>query len=363
MNILTKTRVALLFGGASSEHSVSCVTAKGVAGAIDRSRFEVIPIGITKSGEFFLSEINEGWSLPNEPAVTPNVSVVRWELGKSDASVFESGEWRPLRIDVVFPLLHGVNGEDGSIQGLLQLVGLPYVGNGVLASALAMDKVLAKAVFRDAGVPVANSEVVTTQQWLNDPESTLERLRNFGPYPLFVKPSRSGSSVGVSMVKTPDQLPNAIATALEHDQHVLVEQRLVGRELECSVLQGRAGAPHRVSLAGEIVVHGRDFYDYEAKYLDASAAELRVPVELAPHELNQMQALARKAFDALGCAGLARTDFFLTGAGFVLTEVNTMPGFTPISMYPKLWQSSGLDYPALIAELIELALEAGVSPR
>lgn len=165
------------------------------------------------------------------------------------------------------------------------------------------------------------------------------------------------------MVKTASELPNAISEALQHDNHVLVEKRLVGRELECSVLQGRAGAPHRVSLPGEIIVHGRDFYDYEAKYLEPDAAELKVPVELPPHQLNQMQALARRAFDALGCTGLARTDFFLTEAGFVLTEVNTMPGFTPISMYPKLWQSSGLDYPTLIAELIELAVEAGVSPR
>lgn len=363
MSTLTKTRVALLFGGASSEHSVSCVTAKGVAGAIDQSRFEIIPIGITKSGEFFLTQIDPDWSLADDPRVEASERSIRWELGLSDASVFEAGSWQPLRIDVAFPLLHGVNGEDGSVQGLLQLVGLPYVGNGVLASALAMDKVLAKAVFRDAGVPVADSEVVTSQQWLNDPESALERLRSFGPYPLFVKPSRSGSSVGVSMVKTPAELPNAIAAALEHDHHVLVERRLIGRELECSVLQGKAGAPHRVSLPGEIVVHGRDFYDYEAKYLDTDAAELRVPVELPPHELNQMQALARKAFDALGCAGLARTDFFLTDQGFVLTEVNTMPGFTPISMYPKLWQTSGLEYPTLISELIDLALEAGVSPR
>lgn len=363
MSTLTKTRVALLFGGASSEHSVSCVTAKGVAGSIDNERFEVIPIGITQSGEFFLAEIDSNWALADDPQVVASERPIRWEPGRADASVFEAGAWHSLNVDVVFPLLHGVNGEDGSVQGLLQLVGLPYVGNGVLASALAMDKVLAKAVFRDAGVPVATSEVVTSQQWLNDPESTLERLRDFGPYPLFVKPSRSGSSVGVSMVKTPAELPNAIADALQHDNHVLVEQRLVGRELECSVLQGRAGSPHRVSLAGEIVVHGRDFYDYEAKYLDADAAELRVPVELPPHELHQMQSLARKAFDALGCAGLARTDFFLTDTGFVLTEVNTMPGFTPISMYPKLWQSSGLDYRALITELIDLALEAGVTPR
>lgn len=360
---MTRLRVALLFGGASSEHSVSCVTAKGVAGAIDQARFEVVPIGITRSGEFFLTEIDASWSLADDPRVEANKHPVRWELGKADASVMQAGEWVRLKLDVAFPLLHGVNGEDGSVQGLLQLVGLPYVGNGVLASALAMDKVLAKAVFRDAGIPVADSQVVTAQQWINDPESALERLSGFGPYPLFVKPSRSGSSVGVSMVKTASELPNAISEALQHDNHVLVEKRLVGRELECSVLQGRAGAPHRVSLPGEIIVHGRDFYDYEAKYLEPDAAELKVPVELPPHQLNQMQALARKAFDALGCTGLARTDFFLTEAGFVLTEVNTMPGFTPISMYPKLWQSSGLDYPTLIAELIELAVEAGVSPR
>lgn len=363
MNTLTRRRIGLVFGGASSEHSVSCVTAKGVAGAIDLAHFEVVPIGITKSGEFYRVEINPDWMLSDDPEVRPTDSPVRWELGKADASVFEGGEWVPLRLNAVFPLLHGVNGEDGSVQGLMQLVGLPYVGNGVLASALAMNKVLAKAVFRDAGVPVADSVVVTERQWLNDPESTLERLGSITTFPVFVKPSRSGSSVGVSMVKSAAGLPNAIAEALLHDSQVLVEQRLVGRELECSVLEGRDGAPHRVSLAGEIVVHGRDFYDYEAKYLDSGAAELRIPVELAEHELHQMQAMARKAFDALGCSGLARTDFFLTDAGFVLTEVNTMPGFTPISMYPKLWQASGLEYPDLISELIELAFEAGATPR
>ena len=357
---MSKTRVALVFGGESSEHEVSCATAAGVFSAIDHERFEVLAIGITKAGAFVHTEIDPAWRLADHPEVTENGTRVNWPLGGGELSVSRGEETTSLGlVDVVFPLLHGINGEDGSIQGLLQLAGLPYVGNGVLASALAMDKVLAKAICRDAGIAVADSLVLRLRDWLADPESALEKLRGFHAFPLFVKPSRSGSSVGVSMVKTSEELVPAIAAAFEHDSTVLVEPRLIGRELECSVLEGRGDAPHRVSLAGEIVMKTREFYDYEAKYLEADAAELIAPAELSRAELNQMQALARRAFDALGCAGLARTDFFLTENGFVLTEVNTMPGFTPISMYPRLWQVSGLDYSALVTELIELGLAAG----
>jgi D-alanine-D-alanine ligase len=262
---------------------------------------------------------------------------------------------------VVFPLLHGKNGEDGTIQGLLQLAKLPFIGNGVLASAAAMDKAIAKAIFRDAGIPVADSLVLRRQSFIDDPESALEKLAHWQHQPpLFVKPARSGSSVGVSLVTEAAELVPAIIGAFEHDATVLVEPRLVGRELECSVLESRDDSPHRVSLAGEIIMKTRAFYDYQAKYLETDAAELVAPAELSDRELNQMQALARRAFDALGCTGLARTDFFLTESGFVLTEVNTMPGFTPISMYPRLWQVSGLEYRELITELIELGIERGL---
>jgi D-alanine-D-alanine ligase len=359
---MSKTTVALLFGGQSSEHEVSCATAAGVLSAIDHDRFDVIAIGITKTGKFIHTEIDQSWQLAARPEVVDNGTRVQWPLGGGEVTVVRDGSVSSLgRIDVVFPLLHGINGEDGSIQGLLQLVGLPYVGNGVMASALAMDKVSAKAVCRDAGVAVADTLVIRLRDWLADPESALERLRSFHELPVFVKPSRSGSSVGVSLVKTEAELIPAIAAAFRHDSTVLVEPRLIGRELECSVLEGRGDEPHRVSLAGEIVMKTREFYDYEAKYLETDAAELIAPAELSPRELNQMQALARRAFDALGCSGLARTDFFLTEAGFVLTEVNTMPGFTPISMYPKLWAVSGLDYSSLVTELIELGLAAGTN--
>jgi D-alanine-D-alanine ligase len=359
---MAKTRVALVFGGASSEHEVSCTTAAGVLSAIDRERFELLAIGITKTGNFVHTEIDPAWRLADRPEVKDNGTRVNWPLGGGELTVSRGENVTSLGlVDVVFPLLHGINGEDGSIQGLLQLAGLPYVGNGVASSAVAMDKVLAKAICRDAGIPVADSLVIRLRDWLADPESTLERLRSFHGFPLFVKPSRSGSSVGVSMVRNADDLVPAIVSAFQHDSTVLVEPRLIGRELECAVLEGRGDAPHRVSLAGEIVMKTREFYDYEAKYLDPDAAELIAPANLTRAELGKMQALARRAFDALGCAGLARTDFFLTENGFVLTEVNTMPGFTPISMYPRLWQVSGLDYSALVTELIELGLAAGTA--
>lgn len=359
---MAKTRVALVFGGASSEHEVSCTTAAGVLSAIDLDRFEVLAIGITKTGAFVHTEIDPAWQLADRPEVSDNGTRVNWPLGGGELTVSRGESFSSLGlVDVVFPLLHGINGEDGSIQGLCQLAGLPYVGNGVASSAVAMDKVLAKAICRDAGIPVADSLTIRLRDWLADPESALERLRGFHSFPLFVKPSRSGSSVGVSMVHKAEELVPAIVAAFEHDSTVLVEPRLIGRELECAVLEGRGNAAHRVSLAGEIVMKTREFYDYEAKYLEPDAAELIAPASLSRAELGKMQALARRAFDALGCAGLARTDFFLTEDGFVLTEVNTMPGFTPISMYPRLWQVSGLTYSALVSELIELGLAAGTA--
>jgi len=359
---MAKRTVALVFGGDSSEHEVSCATAAGVLSAIDSDRYQVVAIGITKTGAFVKTEIDPNWQLAQAPEVVDNGSRVIWPLGGGEAQVVVDGVTHPLgQIDVVFPLLHGKNGEDGTIQGLLQLAKLPFVGNGVLASAAAMDKAVAKAIFRDAGIPVADSLVLRRQSFIDDPESALEKLNQWQHQPpLFVKPARSGSSVGVSLVTKQAELVPAIVEAFEHDATVLVEPKLVGRELECSVLESRDDSPHRVSLAGEIIMKTRAFYDYQAKYLEPDAATLVAPAELSDRELNQMQALARRAFDALGCSGLARTDFFLTEAGFVLTEVNTMPGFTPISMYPRLWQVSGLEYRELITELIELGIERGL---
>lgn len=351
-------RLALIYGGASSEHSVSCVTALGVYSAIDKSKYEVIPIGITQAGKFVLNPISPDWKLVDSPVVQDGPEVFP-ALG--------GGTWKTASgedlgvIDIAFPVLHGPNGEDGSIQGLLQLCEVPYVGNGVLASAVAMEKSKAKALFQNAGISVAEGLVITEKEFDLDPESFLASCEQRFQLPVFVKPSRSGSSVGVSKVKSFADLEAAIVEAFSHDNTVLVESAVVGREVECAVLELPSGEL-KISLAGEIVVTGREFYDYEAKYLDGGA-DLLVPTSLTPAELSEMHLLAQKAFRALGCSGLARTDFFLTDSGFVITEVNTMPGFTPISMYPSLWQATGISYPELVDTLIQTGLAQGTQPR
>lgn len=352
-------KIALIYGGESSEHSVSCVTAVGVLGAIDQSKYEVIPIGITPMGKFVLHDIDPNWKLADNPKVPESAPEIRLPIGGGNL-IGPSGESFG-EIDLAFPVLHGPNGEDGSVQGLLQLCHMPFVGNGVLASAVAMDKTKAKAVFRDAGIAVARQIDVSRVDFAGQRSTVLEQVSQGFEAPFFVKPARSGSSVGVSMVKQLDQLEQALELALSHDQTALVEERIVGREVECSVLQLPNGEL-KVSLAGEIIVTTGDFYDYEAKYL-GGGADLKVPTTLSAAELTDMQDLAKRAFTALGCTGLARTDFFLTESGFVLTEVNTMPGFTPISMYPALWQASGVSYQELIETLIQTGLALGTQPR
>ena len=348
-------RLALIFGGESPEHSVSLVSALGVYNAIDKDRYEVIPVGITRSGKYVLEPINESWKLADQPQVSEDSPELLLPIGGGELRMAATGMSLG-KIDIAFPVLHGVNGEDGSIQGLLQLAKIPYVGDGVLASALAMDKAKAKAVFRDAGISVAADLVVLRGDFIKDPAAVAERVREFASGAVFVKPASSGSSVGVSKVKDLSNLSAALELAFEHDDVALVEQEMIGREVECSVLELPSGEL-RVSLAGEIIVTGRDFYDYEAKYLDDSA-ELKVPTELTKAELEKMQELAIAAFRSLGCSGLARVDFFLTSDGFVLTEVNTMPGFTPISMYPSLWQATSVSYPELVEQLIQTGLGA-----
>lgn len=347
-------KLALIYGGASPEHSVSCVTALGIYSAIDQSKYEVIPIGITKSGKFVHHPISPNWKLADYPSVSESAPELVMPLGGGEL-VLQSGQSLG-RIDIAFPVLHGVNGEDGTIQGLLQLCGIPYVGNGVLSSALAMDKAVAKRIFESAGIETSEDLVIRRAEYLANPIDVLSRAASLMNPNCFVKPSRSGSSVGVSKVKTVDSLKTAIDRAFEHDDTVLVEREMVGREIECSVLEQSDGTVI-ASKAGEIRVHGHDFYDYEAKYIDNSA-ELIVPVELSSAELKSLQDLAIRAFRALGCSGLARADFFLTKDGFVITELNTMPGFTPISMYPSLWAASGIDYPQLVETLIQTGLKA-----
>lgn len=359
---MAKITVALLFGGRSSEHSISCATAGGVLAAIDRDKYEVIPIGITREGAFTLQPDDAAlFQLRNElPVVVDNATRVQWpssttsrELTVTDAagSVSSLGE-----VDVAFPILHGPFGEDGTVQGLLELVGIPYVGAGILASAAGMDKHFTKSLLQQAGIAVAPWKTISARDWEGD-RAGVEAAADALGWPVFVKPARAGSSVGVTKVTSPEALADAIAVAFAEDSRVLIEQALVGREVECGVLGGRDGQAPRVSVAGEIVVSGREFYDFEAKYLGAAGIDLVCPAPLSDAELAEMQQLAARAFDAIGGAGLARVDFFLTADGFVINEVNTMPGFTPISMFPKCWMASGLAYPELIDELIMLGLE------
>ncbi|MFM5892977.1 MAG: D-alanine--D-alanine ligase family protein [Novosphingobium sp.] len=361
---MSKLRVALLFGGRSSEHSISCATAAGVMGAIDRDKYDLIPIGITQSGQFILADDDrDRFKLPAPGEPLPVVEfegrAIEFNFDGSHELTLIEGDRRSSlgKIDVVFPVLHGQYGEDGTVQGLLELFGAPYVGNGVFASAAGMDKEFTKALFLQAGVPATPHVVVRANDMLANPEGVLEKVRNLGGLPLFVKPARAGSSVGVSKVSDWAQFGSAVADALKHDSKCVIEHGLIGREVEVAVLSGRAGAEPRVTVAGEIIVKGREFYDFEAKYRDDKAVDLVIPAMLTDAELREMQDIARRAFKSLDCSGLARVDFFLTADGFFVNEINTMPGFTPISMFPSLWQASGLAYSDLIDELIHLALE------
>jgi D-alanine-D-alanine ligase len=332
-----------------------------VLDAIDRDKYDVIPVGITREGAFTLQPDDASLFALNAekmPTVPDNGSRIRWpeDARSRELCVTEAGETRSLgTVDVVFPILHGPWGEDGTVQGMLELVDLPYVGSGVLASSLGMDKHFTKSVLQQSGIPVAPWRTVTTFEWRTDPDAVRAAAAELG-LPAFVKPARAGSSVGVSKVKQASELDAAIDTALAEDDRVLIESSVAGREVEIAVLGGRPGEASRASVAGEIIVTGRDFYDFAAKYLDAPGIDLVCPADLTADELATMQALGVKAFDAIGGEGLARVDFFLTTDGFVINEINTMPGFTPISMFPRCWQESGLSYPALIDELITVAL-------
>lgn len=356
-----KTRIALVFGGRSSEHSISCATAGGVLGAIDRDRYEVVPVGVTHDGAFVL-ERDDPAAYALDPGHLPEVrddgSRVLWpdstlirelHVRRPDGAVESLG-----RIDVAFPILHGPFGEDGTVQGLFELIGLPYVGNGVLASAMGMDKHFTKTVLQAAGVLVAPWITLHRGDRAGDPTFLHRRVAALG-YPVFVKPARAGSSVGVSKVEEPEALDHALDRAFAEDSKVLVERGLAGRELEIGMLGSRTGGPARTSAVGEIVVTGRDFYDFEAKYLDAPGIDLICPAPLGDGERFDLERTAQRAFEAIDGRGLARVDLFLTEEGLVVNEINTMPGFTPISMFPRCWQESGLAYPDLIAELIELA--------
>lgn len=322
----------------------------------------MIPVGITRDGAFVLEEDDPAkFALDpaNLPEVADNGSRVRWpdsirsrELRVTDGDGVERSLGNP---DIVFPILHGPFGEDGTVQGMLELVGYPYVGSGVLASALGMDKHFTKTVLEHAGIAVAPWRTVTDTEYSDRPEVAGEALDALGT-PVFVKPARAGSSVGVSRVSSAADLDAAMRVALAEDSKVLIEAAVPGREVEIAVLGGRPGERPRASVAGEIVLTGREFYDFDAKYLNAPGIDLVCPAELTDEELRRLQAIAIRAFDAIGAEGLARVDFFLQSDGrIVVNEVNTMPGFTPISMFPTCWIRSGLSYEKLITELLDVA--------
>lgn len=360
-----RTTIMLVFGGRSSEHSISCATAAGVLAAIDRERFRVIPVGITREGAWVL-QADDPERLRLDPGALPEVETegprihlpqstgdrtIRATLPEDPRTLVDLAE-----IDLVFPILHGPFGEDGTLQGALELAGLPYVGSGVLASAAGMDKHYTKLILRDAGIRVAPGRTVTGESWAADPDRVRAELAEAVGVPMFVKPARAGSSVGVSKVAAIDELDEAMRVALAEDDKVLAERAVPGREVEIAILDAGPGKRPRASVAGEIRFVGAEFYDFESKYLGGTGVELVCPADLSESEHAEMAELGIRAFEALGGEGLARVDFFLGEDGFTVNEVNTMPGFTPISMFPTCWQASGLAYSELITELIEVAL-------
>lgn len=369
-----RPRVAVLFGGRSSEHSISLITARGVLRAIDRRKWDVVSVGISTSGEWFLCSQEE---LEHLLEVSPIAELPRGEelvslpleAGQNELLVRRDGPQgttvsRGRHIDVVLPLLHGPFGEDGTLQGLLELAGLRYVGCGVTASAMGMDKHFMKLAFEAAGLEVGPYTVITDRQWRTDPQEVRDRVAALG-FPVFVKPARAGSSFGITRIDGPDELDVAVESAQKFDRKLVAEAGIAGREIECAVLQGRGLDPVRTSMPGEIeIVDEHLFYDFEAKYLSQASARLSCPADLPPEATDAIRAGAVTAFEALDGEGLCRADFFYTPDGrVVINEINTMPGFTPISMYPRMWAASGLGYARLIDELLGLALERPVGLR
>jgi D-alanine-D-alanine ligase len=356
-----RIRVAVVYGGRSSEHGVSVVSAGSVLAALDPERYDVVAVGITPAGRWMITdaspdalritdrrlpEVEKGIAvvLPADPTTRALVSV---EPGAA-VQVLES-------VDVVFPVLHGRFGEDGTIQGLLEMAGVPYVGPGVFASAAGMDKEYSKILLGAAGLDVGRFVVVRRGR----PHSVVD-LQQLG-LPVFVKPARAGSSVGITRLDDWSGLDDALETAFVHDAKVLVEAAVVGREIECGVLEDAEGLPE-ASVPAEIrLLPGHEWYDFAAKYLD-DACEVDIPAQLPPDVTERVQDAARRAFTALDCAGLSRVDFFVRPDGsVVVNEINTMPGFTPISMFPQVWAASGVDYPTLVDRLIAAALRRGAA--
>ena len=366
-----RVRVAVVFGGRSSEHAVSCSTAASFLSAIDRETYDVVPIGIAPDGRW-VTVADDPEPLRLTASQTPRVDrdaphvLVPTSTDDRTLIVVEPGELpRDLgEVDVVFPLLHGPFGEDGTIQGLFDLADIRYVGSGVAASAAMMDKHLMKVVLAGSGLPIGPYTVITDKQWRRDRSACLDAVASLG-WPVFVKPARAGSSMGISKVTGPEQLEQAVEVAREHDPKVIVEAAVSGREIECGVLEGHGDDPPRTSVVGEArVVANHEFYDFEAKYIAADDVELTTPADVPEEVSDRIRGYAAEAFEAAGCEGLARVDFFYTDGGeVILNEVNTMPGFTPTSMFPRMWAATGIGYSELIDELIALAMERRMGLR
>ena len=348
-----KIRVGIIFGGKSAEHEVSLQSAKNVADAIDKHKYEVVLIGIDKTGRWLLPDQSKFLLNDRDPKrialnSTNKQNIALVPQGGGEVTNLTDVNSK-LSIDVAFPILHGPFGEDGTVQGLLKLAGVPFVGADVLGSAVGMDKDVMKRLLRDAGIPVG-AFVVVTEDTPTEFDTVAEKLG----LPLFVKPANLGSSVGVSKVKDKQEFEQAIALAFQYDSKVLIEEYIEGRELECAVLGNREPT---ASVVGEVIPN-HDFYSYEAKYIDEHGAGLQIPVDISPETSERVRELAIRTFQTLACEGLGRVDFFLQQDGTLLVnEINTMPGFTKISMYPRLWEASGIPYPDLIDRLITLAFK------
>jgi len=353
--VTKRIRVGLLFGGRSGEHDISIISATSVAKALEPSKYEVVPIFITRAGAWRIGKAGDAdlsAVLKHGLAVTPSVNPSGPKFILLDKPAPRSK--LKVDVDVIFPVLHGTFGEDGTVQGLFELAGIPCVGAGVLGSSAGMDKDVMKRLFRDAGLPVVPWVLVLRSEWKREPMRVRRLIEKEIGYPLFVKPSNLGSSVGISKVSRARKLAAALDLAAQYDRKILAEKAVNAREIECAVL---GNDRPEASVPGEVVPIN-EFYDYEAKYLK-EGSKLVIPAKLSPHQTRRTRELAVRAFQAVDCAGMARVDFLLdrtTGKLFV-NEINTIPGFTSISMYPKLWEASGLPYPQLLDRLIELAFE------
>jgi len=376
MGTQRKVRVAVVFGGRSAEHAVSCASAGLVLGALDSGKYDVVPIGIARDGRWVLTSgdvsrlaLTAG-ELPSVEAIaTPGVSVTPQAGPGGGALVFSPAASVPAdlgEVDVVLPLLHGAYGEDGTIQGLLEMAGVKYAGAGVLASAVGMDKEYMKLLFTARGLPIGPYAVVRDRDWgsaaSDERKRVLDEIGELG-WPVFVKPARGGSSIGTSRAADPDELEAAIEEARRYDRKVLVEKAIDGVEVECAVLEGVDGGPPEASVPGQIVVDPHStWYDFDAKYL-AAQSRMEIPAPVPAEALERVQALSCAAFDAISCEGLARVDCFYTPDGDVLVnEINTMPGMTPHSGFPMMWAASGLPMPALIDRIITTALAKPEGP-